>query len=382
MATTTFPLETLPDVVLEHVLSFISYDQISRLRRTSVKFNRICGSMLTKGFKTAEKYSLKCLKEVKTKLPRRESERRGHPLRGPSDTLEALENRVTLLNMTFMKFVDSHLCCFFPGKVIDEIYTVIRKAKQTKKKRNYCQDLQELRDISSMAMEYFEEKIVPTLKSQVLPLRWNTSPMFSPGSGLSLSYSDSPLSPPGTSLCRLPVQHPASLPSARSKVKPSAKTSKLVRDLKRQADSYKAEIESQNKKMVELDRRMDSMKEMMSQQNARLAEQEDRLADMSRRLMQNTSQFADPNSKDKTGSGRTGGCGTPRIEVPVKGGENGGSGAAGCSVVTHPNSQAVQGARHKRGRSSYTAEETRETGKRSKKEADRVTVCPRSLVHF
>ena len=62
-------------------------------------------------------------------------------------------------------------------------------------------------------------------------------------------------------------------------------------------------------------------------------------------------------AKDKTGSGRTGGCGTPRIEVTVKGGEDGGSGAAGCSVVTQPNSQAVQGARHKRGRSSYTAEE-------------------------
>ena len=70
-----------------------------------------------------------------------------------------------------------------------------------------------------------------------------------------------------------------------------------MKDLKRQADSYKTEIESQNKKMVELDRRMDSMKEMMSQQNARLAEQEDRLADMSRRLMQKTSQFADHNSK-------------------------------------------------------------------------------------
>jgi len=273
--------------------------------------------------------------------------------------------------MTFMKFVDSNLCCFFPGKVIDEIYAVIRKAKQTKKKRNYCQDLQELRDISSMAMEYFEEEIVPTLRSPVLPLRWNTSPnnMFSSGSGLSLSYS--PLSSPGTSLCRIPLQQPTSLPSTRSKLKPSAKTSKLVKDLKRQADSYKTEIESQNKKMVELDRRMDSMKEMMSQQNARLAEQEDRLADMSRRLMQKTSQFADHNSKDLAGSDRTEGCGTPSVEVPVKG-EEGGSRAADCSAaaVTQENSEAVHGARRKRGRSSHTAEETRETGKRSKKEAD------------
>ena len=63
-------------------------------------------------------------------------------------------------------------------------------------------------------------------------------------------------------------------PGSKSAKKPPAKASKLVRDLKRQADSYKSEVESQNKKILELDRRMDSMKEMMSQQNARLAEQE------------------------------------------------------------------------------------------------------------
>ena len=73
-------------------------------------------------------------------------------------------------------------------------------------------------------------------------------------------------------------------PGSKSAKKPPAKASKLVRDLKRQADSYKSEVESQNKKILELDRRMDSMNEIISQQNARLA-------DMSRRLMENTSQF-------------------------------------------------------------------------------------------
>jgi F-box protein 28 len=28
--------------------------------------------------------------------------------------------------MTFMKYVDLDLCCFIPGKVIDEIFTVLR----------------------------------------------------------------------------------------------------------------------------------------------------------------------------------------------------------------------------------------------------------------
>jgi len=337
--------------------------------------------MLTKGFKAAEKYSLKCLKEVKSKLPRRESERRDHPLGRHSDNLTAIETRVSLLNMTFMKYVDSNLCCFFPGKVIDEIYTVLRKIKQTKNLSRSCEVLQELRDISSMAMEYFDEKIVPTLKSPVSPLRWNTSPnnIFSSGSGLSLSvrYSDS-LSPLGTPLCRLPIQQPASLPSARPKLsafrslmqpgsksakKPPAKASKLVRDLKRQADSYKTEVESQNKKILELDRRMDSMNEIISQQNARLA-------DMSRRLMENTSQFtADLDSQDKTVSGGAGvGCGTLSVEVPPVGSV---SMAACSSAQTQPNAEASPGCRgaRKRGRSS-DSEENKETGKRSKKDSN------------
>ena len=73
--------------------------------------------------------------------------------------------------------------------------------------------------------------------------------------------------------------------------KPSLKASRLVRDLKKQADSYKTAVESQNKKMLELDRRIDQQNDLINEQNARLAEQEEKLAQMSRRLSENTSQF-------------------------------------------------------------------------------------------
>ena len=32
--------------------------------------------------------------------------------------------------MTFMKYVEMNLCCFIPGKVIDEIFRVLRVIKQ------------------------------------------------------------------------------------------------------------------------------------------------------------------------------------------------------------------------------------------------------------
>ena len=66
--------------------------------------------------------------------------------------------------MTFLKYVDLNLGCFIPGKVIDELFEVLRKVSATDAEiPSYAVD-QEFRDISSMAMEYFDEKIVPTLK--------------------------------------------------------------------------------------------------------------------------------------------------------------------------------------------------------------------------
>ena len=60
-----------------------------------------------------------------------------------------------------------NLCCFIPGKVIDEIYRVLRFIQGNQNPPRVHELLQELRDISSMAMEYFEEKIAPSLKSRL-----------------------------------------------------------------------------------------------------------------------------------------------------------------------------------------------------------------------
>jgi len=55
---------------------------------------------------------------VKARLPRRESERRTHPLARHVDILGAIETRISLLSMTYSKYIDQGLCCFIPGKVI------------------------------------------------------------------------------------------------------------------------------------------------------------------------------------------------------------------------------------------------------------------------
>ncbi|XP_076062020.1 uncharacterized protein LOC143037527 isoform X1 [Oratosquilla oratoria] len=186
-------LTTLPDIVLEKILSYMSYDEIAHLRIVCRKFNQTGERILNSGFRAVERYQAKCLREVKSQLPRRESERRSHPLARHCDILTAIETRLSLLSMTFIKYVDCQLCCFIPGKVIDEIYKVLRFIQTTKTPPRAHEILTELRDISSMAMEHFEEKIIPTLKPNMIT---SSSPRF-PLSPYSLSFS--PITSPGPS---------------------------------------------------------------------------------------------------------------------------------------------------------------------------------------
>uniref|UniRef100_G1KZD1 F-box protein 28 n=1 Tax=Anolis carolinensis TaxID=28377 RepID=G1KZD1_ANOCA len=107
----------LPIVAIEGILGFLSYDETSQLRLVCKRMDLVCQRMLNQGFLKVERYHNLCQKQVKAQLPRRESERRNHSLARHADILAAVETRLSLLNMTFMKYVDSNLCCFIPGKV-------------------------------------------------------------------------------------------------------------------------------------------------------------------------------------------------------------------------------------------------------------------------
>ncbi|CAG2171185.1 unnamed protein product [Oppiella nova] len=157
----------LPVELLELIMTYISYDEIARIRGVCRLFDSCSQRLLNRGFVRVEKYHNICFRRVKQQLPRRESERRSHPLARHCDVLSAIETRLSLLGMTYMKYVEMTLCCFIPGKVIDEIYRVLRFIQNNQNPPRVHELLQELRDISSMAMEYFEEKIAPSLKNKL-----------------------------------------------------------------------------------------------------------------------------------------------------------------------------------------------------------------------
>lgn len=93
---------------------------------------------------------------------------RNHPLARHTDILTCIETRISMLSMTYSKYIDLNLCCFIPGKVIDEVYNIFKLIKYDTKPLRAHEVLQELRDISSMAIEHFDEKIANGLKKSYM----------------------------------------------------------------------------------------------------------------------------------------------------------------------------------------------------------------------
>ncbi|XP_055376818.1 F-box only protein 28 [Condylostylus longicornis] len=160
----------LPDGMLEQVIEFLSYDDIARNRLICKTFDRVGKIVLNRGFSKMVRRHSVSLKRIKSLLPRRESERRNHPMARHADILTCIETRISMLSMTYTKYMELNLCCFIPGKVIDEVNRILKLIETTNRPLRAHEVLQELRDISSMAIEHFDEKIAHLLKKGFVEL--------------------------------------------------------------------------------------------------------------------------------------------------------------------------------------------------------------------
>ncbi|CAB1450246.1 unnamed protein product [Pleuronectes platessa] len=265
------PLLGLPIVAIETILNFLSYDEISLLRSVCKRKDIICQRVLNQGFLKVERYHSLCQRQVKAQLPRRESERRNHSLARHADILAAVETRLSLLNMTFMKYVDSNLCCFIPGKVIDEIYRVLRYVNSTRAPQRAHEVLQELRDISSMAMEYFDEKIVPILKKKL------------PGADLSgRLIGSTPVAGPSTSLTTMSLlakntPSRSEMTKVQQQVKVNGASMTVMR---REMQEIRVKQLEQQKQLQDQEQKLLEQTQVIGEQNARLAELEHKLREL------------------------------------------------------------------------------------------------------
>lgn len=125
--------------------------------------DQICAHRLNSTFQRLQTQMLNKFQQIKSKMPRRESARRNHHLACESDIIETLHMRLTLLQMSFGKHIERKHCCFFPGEILDEVYNILHYIKVTPKLGRPYKVTDELFDLSTMAMEYFKEKIEPEL---------------------------------------------------------------------------------------------------------------------------------------------------------------------------------------------------------------------------
>uniref|UniRef100_A0A914ZV30 F-box domain-containing protein n=1 Tax=Parascaris univalens TaxID=6257 RepID=A0A914ZV30_PARUN len=167
-STATF--SDLPMEVVSHILSFLTFEELSFARAVSKNFDALARSLLNASFfRLGEQLEL-AMGNVKKMLPKRESQRRNHSLSRVNEVYSALETRYALLGMTFRKHIDDESCCFIAGKVLDEAFAVLHTLNNCVKRNEQPRETQELlkdiRDYSSMAMEYFDEQIAPTLRTR------------------------------------------------------------------------------------------------------------------------------------------------------------------------------------------------------------------------
>ncbi|XP_043650495.1 F-box only protein 28 [Drosophila teissieri] len=156
----------LPQTLILDILELLPYDEVAKKREVCTLFNYLGQQILNKGFNKIILAHAKNFKRIKSMLPRRESERRNHILSRHSDILTSIETRISMLTMTYSKFIDLNICCFIPGRVLDEINSILRILSTSTKQLRPHEVLQELRDISSMAIEHFDEKIAVNFKME------------------------------------------------------------------------------------------------------------------------------------------------------------------------------------------------------------------------
>ncbi|XP_053683967.1 uncharacterized protein LOC128734027 [Sabethes cyaneus] len=153
----------LPIEILGHIFSYVGYKKVAQMRVVSHPMNQVCSSILNSTFQKLQTQMLTRFQIVKAKMPRRESARRNHPLACECDILETCSMRLSLLQMTFGKHIERKHCCFFPGGILDEVYSVLNYIRTTPMLARPFKVTDELFDLSTMAMEYFKEYIEPNL---------------------------------------------------------------------------------------------------------------------------------------------------------------------------------------------------------------------------
>ncbi|XP_031616515.1 uncharacterized protein LOC116336659 [Contarinia nasturtii] len=156
-------LTDLPLEIFERIFQYTGYKEVSNMRLVSTHTNQICKTILNSTFTKLQTQLIRRFENIKKIMPRRESARRAHPLYYECDIIETCCMRLSLLQMTFGRYIEHKHICFFPGAFLDEVYNVLNDIRTTPNLGRPFKVTEELIDLSTMAMEYFKDHLEPSM---------------------------------------------------------------------------------------------------------------------------------------------------------------------------------------------------------------------------
>ncbi|XP_022900488.2 F-box only protein 28 [Onthophagus taurus] len=277
----------LPPELIEKILGYLKFKNVCQLRLVSKTMDRVCGQLLNSTFQKLQTQMFHRYQSIKRKMPRRESARRNHHLACESDIIETLYMRLTLLQMSFGKHIERKHCCFFPGEVLDEVYNILHYVKSNTKLARPYKVTDELFDLSTMAMEYFKDKIEPELPeiayfgTDFLDLSGTYS---SPTNNKYLALDSSPLGPEET---KDPDRSVAdSLDDTDTEPLPQSNMvlRKRIRKIKQGMKRYNSQLSLLRNDLRVCKRKTSEQQKQISEQQKQLAEQQKQTVEYTTRL--------------------------------------------------------------------------------------------------
>ena len=137
----------------------MTFKEISTVRLVCRRLNELSAAQLNSNFRRIQNNVSDRFQRIESQMPRRRSARRTPFLPPEYDIIIDIQLRFTTLQLYFGKYIERGQICFFPGEILDETSRIL--ATKTLDWSNV--DLDELCDLTTMAVEFFEKNIEPTL---------------------------------------------------------------------------------------------------------------------------------------------------------------------------------------------------------------------------
>ena len=140
------------------------------MRIVSKRFATICGKHLNIGFIKAREKINALRNYYRSLVPKRISARVNHPLYYHYRTMQHVEMISNLgYGHRLEKYIRLGICCFYPGKIIDETLTILQVVKTTQKITfNFKENLiKEVEDLKALYGDHFDNEMIQIYDKKV-----------------------------------------------------------------------------------------------------------------------------------------------------------------------------------------------------------------------